>query len=372
MSEATKNNSCNIETKLTKTEHWDAWYEEVIAFCKKEDIFPYLFRPKDSADPYWFKAKTEPELLLAMTSRTRQKLIRIKSLTNKDQQKKEEKQLFNFILEKIKEDKKNHERKKKALDELMIQMKNSTAHVHLRTLNKYKEPYQIFQCLRDTYAPSELDRTIDIIKQCEWLEKCEFYKKGIDNWVHQWGEIDERLPEQGNNKTQRDQLRNSFRQSNSRIDSSLGEALIGATEKSEKQEPFQSLVKDVARYYQQNPPRLGPSATSNAAGKRPESNGSKAPRVICLCGAKHVFADCPYVNQERRTQGWKEDPSVRSKFDILIKKRRAQDIRSDLLKATLAKLGREEKRAKEEQHKKKNGKRTRNISIGQTKKKARL
>ncbi|EED22755.1 hypothetical protein TSTA_062420 [Talaromyces stipitatus ATCC 10500] len=66
-------------------------------------------------------------------------------------------------------------------------------------------------------------------------------------------------------------------------------------------------------------------ATLNGKSDQPEDNKksqmrSKSKDKTCLCGQKHQFEDCPYVNPAKRPKDWESDISIEEKFKNLEKK----------------------------------------------------
>ncbi|EED12020.1 hypothetical protein TSTA_000920 [Talaromyces stipitatus ATCC 10500] len=66
-------------------------------------------------------------------------------------------------------------------------------------------------------------------------------------------------------------------------------------------------------------------ATLNGKSDQPEDNKksqmrSKLKDKTCLCGQKHQFEDCPYVNPAKRPKDWESDISIEEKFKNLEKK----------------------------------------------------
>ena len=41
------------------------------------------------------------------------------------------------------------------------------------SFNKLSQPFQVYEFLKTTYAPTELDRFQDVVNRRNWLIKCE-------------------------------------------------------------------------------------------------------------------------------------------------------------------------------------------------------
>ena len=315
-------------TKLHKTSHWDAWFGEVLAYSRKEGIDQYVLKPEPCEDDEWYKPKKPQGIDY------RQELNRIATLPTVAEQARQEK-LLDYDMDNMKDERKKYDRKIKSLNELGIWMKKSTARIHLGLLNQFGETYEIFEFLKRTYAPTEMDRIEETLKQRDWLVKCDYGKKGIEDWIYQWEDVDRRLTIQ-KDIMERYRLRTQFRQANSRIDPALGAAMIGMVNKSESEVSFQTLTKDALRHYQQNPPNRNDNrdqshfATFNG-------NRQDGTKMSCLCGRDHIFNNCPYVNPDKRPKNFSEERGIREKFDTLITS--STDKRAKALKATLKKLG---------------------------------
>lgn len=76
-----------------------------------------------------------------------------------------------------------------------------TARVHLGTLNRCSEAYEVYEYLKETYASTELDRLQEVLRKRDWLVKADYGRKGIEDWIYQWEEVDTDLHDQGDEES---------------------------------------------------------------------------------------------------------------------------------------------------------------------------
>lgn len=53
-----------------------------------------------------------------------------------------------------------------------------------------------------------------------------------------------------------------------------------------------------------------PTLSGQAQDPKKRSKNNDGPKTPCLCGLTHRWADCPYLNQDARQQGWKPDERI--------------------------------------------------------------
>jgi hypothetical protein len=59
------------------------------------------------------------------------------------------------------------------------------------------------------------------------------------------------------------------------------------------------------------------AALGDAQQSQPSWGTDKLRNINCLCGEAHRFINCPYVNPEKRSSGWRADPDTKKKFDTI-------------------------------------------------------
>ncbi|RYO83029.1 hypothetical protein DL764_009516 [Monosporascus ibericus] len=70
----------------------------------------------------------------------------------------------------------------------------------------------------------------------------------------------------------------------------------------------------------ETPNQTGPSqnAPSNNNNSNRNNNKNDHSNKRCICGAIHLFKECPYIGPKNRPNGWTEDPKIRKKVDECI------------------------------------------------------
>ncbi|KAF2023765.1 hypothetical protein EK21DRAFT_118455 [Setomelanomma holmii] len=94
--------------------------------------------------------------------------------------------------------------------------------------------------------------------------------------------------------------------------------------KDQDEAPFTAIAELVAEYrsyYRRLRPTASSLGTFATLGVAPQEKRDKKERAsqgpTCLCGKKHRFNDCPYVNAKLQDAGWKPDQQTVQKFDRL-------------------------------------------------------
>ncbi|KAF2628803.1 hypothetical protein BU25DRAFT_409834, partial [Macroventuria anomochaeta] len=151
-------------------------------------------------------------------------------------------------------------------------------------------------------------------------------KANLDAWFNEWVTItrlltEARMPEIDGNRSQEDFILSIRGLDHSWAATQL-QGLIRKDQRGEQYASTADLVAEFRSYYRCArliESLIGTFARLGFATKPdgPISRGESIRRVICLCGDKHKFKDCPYVNHSLRQRHWMPDSSIQRKFDEL-------------------------------------------------------
>ena len=169
----------------------------------------YIIGEKGNDDPDWFFPREptpinedeEKERLLAITDNIRFDL---------------EKESPNRRIVERSRDMTKYERKLQAMEEIKLAMKSSAPGVHQDALNGNDHAYQVFEYLEQIYAPSKTFRIQDATRQISWLERADYFQKGIEHWLLTWKDVYKKLIDMGL-PIEGDRLRQRLKKTNARI-----------------------------------------------------------------------------------------------------------------------------------------------------------
>ncbi|OJD24946.1 hypothetical protein ACJ73_03693 [Blastomyces percursus] len=188
---------------------------------------------------------------------------------------------------------------------------------HIRSKNE--DVKEIIRCLRDRLCPSTSDNQRDV--RIRYLDLCKTPKnRGIKKWLDKWSLIEDDI--QDANIIGQFDLETDFLNVNLEIDLGYAQAWAMNIEGNGVTIPFSKLVEQFKRRYKKmnllkdNTPAS--FATLNGISRQ---NTSSSPTTFrnCICGARHQYAQCYYLNPTKKPPAWEENREKRIQINQALK-----------------------------------------------------
>ena len=182
-------NGIQLSVKLDAPRKWDTWNREVKGFAIRDRILDHVIRPEGAGEDWYVPVRPRP-----IDEEAEQTRILAVQDDRSFQMKRDRlnRQLTEYARNVVK-----YERKVQALGDLLWAMKRSASEMHQDTLNNYSKAYEVYDYLRKAYAPSHTFRIHDTTKQMEWLEKADYFQKGVESWILTWKDLAKKLDDMG-------------------------------------------------------------------------------------------------------------------------------------------------------------------------------
>lgn len=318
-----------FNVKLDAPRKWDDWNREVVGFAVRENVLGHVIRPANSTDENWY-IPTRPN---PINERAEQR--RIQSIQD-DKSYQMERDNYNRRLTIYDREIVRFERKERALAELMLAMKRSSGTMHQDTLNEFTHASEVYAYLKQVYAPTQHLRIHDAIRQVEHLEKADYHnqKGGIEGWVTAWKDIHKKLQDM-RMIMDADRLRQRFQKASACINAATATFLLPLSLRDE--DNLVHMVHEALNFYRLNPPPTKGQIQRGFASLQGKKQDGTPKTYKCLDGADHDFANCPYLNPDKRPSGWSGDQQVWKKFADAITN--PKDKRGGAIKGSLQRMG---------------------------------
>ncbi|PZD22874.1 hypothetical protein A1F96_10756, partial [Pyrenophora tritici-repentis] len=242
------------------------------------------------------------------------------------------------------------EKKELALRQFNSEIATTISERRLHWIMNLDTPHARLRKLKNQLCPSTAERESQLLSQYLALRKMP-KRANIESWLDSWEELLElmeaaEMAEVKGTRAQRDFL-DSVQSTDDSWATSQRISMIAKQEEGESFLPVVDLVGRFRLYYRQMKPVASTLGTFAALGDTQEpsqqslSQGTdKLRKINCLCGEKHRFIDCPYVNSAKRSSGWKAELDTKKKFDTI--RSRGDDSKiSAVLRSVEAKLAKQ-------------------------------
>ncbi|KAG9376857.1 hypothetical protein A1F94_012457 [Pyrenophora tritici-repentis] len=248
------------------------------------------------------------------------------------------------------------EKKELALRQFNSEIATTISERRLHWIMNLDTPHARLRKLKNQLCPSTAERETQLLSQYIALRKMP-KRANIESWLDSWEELLElmaaaEMAEVKGTRAQRDFL-DSVQSTDDSWATSQRISMITKQEEGESFLPAVDLVGRFRLYYRQMKPVASTLGTFAALGDPQEvsqqsqisQDTDKFRKINCLCGEKHRFIDCPYVNSAKRSSGWKADLDMKKKFDTIRSRGEGSRISAVLrsVEAKLAKQGQQSK-----------------------------
>ncbi|KAI0570303.1 hypothetical protein Alg215_11137, partial [Pyrenophora tritici-repentis] len=242
------------------------------------------------------------------------------------------------------------EKKELALRQFNSEIATTISERRLHWIMNLDTPHARLRKLKNQLCPSTAERETQLLSQYLALRKMP-KRANIESWLDSWEELLElmaaaEMAEVKGTRAQRDFL-DSVQSTDDSWATSQRISMIAKQEEGESFLPAVDLVGRFRLYYRQTKPVASTLGTFAALGDPQEisQDTDKFRKINCLCGEKHRFIDCPYVNSAKRSSGWKADSDMKKKFDTIRSRGEGSRI-SAVLRSVEAKLAKQAQQSK--------------------------
>ena len=207
----------------------------------------------------------------------------------------------------------SYEKRERALAEMNREISRTIASRHITSIQDDSTPYARLVTLKKLLSPSNSERRFELLERYEKIKRVP--KRGnMDDWFEEYITILREmiradLSDIKDNRAQQDFLR-EVQGLDPAFATHWQQQLIEA-ELDEKE--FLGPVELVQRF-QRHRRGLKPVAASLGTYAVFSPPNSERREITCLCGNKHRFQACPYVNSSLRSANWRPDPRIEARF----------------------------------------------------------
>ena len=296
---------------LSKSQDWDTWISYIRMLATTSQTWE-LIDPSLPEKPSYMKKPVAPVLPAESTNEA---FNRYKMLCSKN-----------------KEDKSEFEKQQASFKEI-IKYIQATISAENATLIQEVEahPYEILLTLKRRLASTSSARELAIEQQYRKL--CEGLRtQDVDKWLDEWIRCfdlakEYRIAEIINEKRSVRDFLLAVDDLDSTFSGSKMDLLDNATmnihtiieefrnrirlRKTKKSAPASHSAFPVAETKE----------SSKDSNKRPSFRGKSIEPAKCICGKKHWYSNCFYLNQKKRPSGWKADPEIQEKVQNAMKEK---------------------------------------------------
>ncbi|EQL38581.1 hypothetical protein BDFG_00152 [Blastomyces dermatitidis ATCC 26199] len=143
--------------------------------------------------------------------------------------------------------------------------------------------------------------------------------RGIEKWLNNWSLIEDDIKEA--DIAGQFNLKKDFLNANLAIDAGYAQAWAKDVRRDKDVISLIELVKDFKEWYREMGILKGdkPMTFATLNGRPQQNTSSSATFRNCICGARHRYAQCYYLNPSRKPPGWEENREKRAQIDQALK-----------------------------------------------------
>lgn len=326
------------ELKLSQSKDWDAWLSVVRAKATGYKIWD-LVDPSKSTKPKGKEEPTKPDLDAMEGDNFTEKHARYKMhLTDYKRELQEQKE------------------QEEAMAKIISFIYDTTSVTNLTYIQKVEiHPWDVLRALQARLAPSDSARSLDLEQQYYRLAKGPSNRQNVDNWLDDYIKMYTQAKEADIAEvTKPKRAYRDFLHAIENQAPTFAEVHEMAMSTAPPETDYEALLFTVIEQYRHHArlkeSKKGKSPASNSAfaadeNKKPKSGRNSSFRgedqspPPCVCGQKHWFTECSYLNEDKRSTDWKPNATTQKKVDEALKdpKKQGQVERSLARYAKLAK-----------------------------------
>src|SRR5580658_6974714 len=250
---------------------------------------------------------------------------------------------YKFLKKEYERELTKHETYKTGLGKIRTKIQESVSRSNLQYTFRKDTPYAMLVALKDRYAPSDTTRIRELKVKYEKLKSSTPNRESLDDWLQRWEVtftecLDYKISDVQENGAVWDFVR-ATEKINSDFAAIWTDKLLDI-EDSSKFPDLYAIVKKFRNFKRERDTHKkkqidlsfatfkgrSDSASSTTAGdkesKESRNGGNKdndtPKRRICFCDQEHLWRDCPYVNDTKRSLGWKPDKDIQEKFERML------------------------------------------------------
>jgi hypothetical protein len=213
-----------------------------------------------------------------------------------------------------------YEQKTKEIRNVRKHIRGTISEKNITVIENLDTPYQILKALKKRLAPTDQARQIEVAKEYGKLkhynkrQKVEDYLTAWETTYSEATTLD--LPDVSGNRSQLD-----FTQAIRAIDASYASTQdYHLSQKARNSEPLPQLydlIEDFRNNYRRIEAAKGSGSGSHSAfGTHRDQDQNRV--LNCLCGEKHMYKECNYINALIRPKGWEGKPEIFEKINYKV------------------------------------------------------
>lgn len=345
---------------LTKSKDWDTWISYIQMRACLYHVWPLIDPTSPVKVPHLVKPSAPMRPIPAPNQPVDSNVLTLYEINC---------ELHEYMLSK-------YEKQQAGFREMTKYIRNTISPANAIYIKKIeRHPYDILVALKKKLAPSDETRSLWI--KTEYHNLCKGPRnQGIDEWLDKWLECCDRAKEYGIGELSGNRSIRDFLFAVRKTHPVYADFQLIMTASSSNVmdvfdiiENFRQLIRleqAIERRSSHSPFRA--EEASKEENKKASFRGKAIEPSECICGKKHWYSNCFYLNLRKRPSGWKADSQIQKKVESAMKN---SNLKAKVERA-LKKNSDIENKKKKPEEKKSEGGRGNNSSIRTTAKSPKL
>jgi hypothetical protein len=250
----------------------------------------------------------------------------------------DEKDEYKFLKKEYERELTKHETYKTGLGKIRTKIQESVSRSNLQYTFRKDTPYHMLVALKDRYAPSDTTRIRELKVKYEKLKSSTPKRESLDDWLQRWEVTFTECLDYKISDVQENGAVWDFVRATEKINSDF--AAIWTDKLLDMDSNFPDLyaiIKKFRNFKRERDTHMRERAdlsfatfkgqsdlTSSTAAENKESRDDRnkdndtPKRRKCFCDQEHLWRDCPYVNESKRSSGWKPDKEIQERLERML------------------------------------------------------
>jgi Reverse transcriptase (RNA-dependent DNA polymerase) len=222
---------------------------------------------------------------------------------------------YKVLRDDYKSDLMEYRRRQAILDSIKAHIFVTVSRVNLSFISDLETPYQILSALQKRVAPTPRAREIELSRVYQDLKQAP-KAQGVDIWLQRWEKTFTEATKLNLPDVLGDRATYDFLIAVKALDSEFSSSHeVDIENRLEKKEALPTLYNIVERY--RNHLRLHRAVSKSSSHSAFATFQNEAPTateeqslLTCVCGEKHLYKNCLYLNEQIRTADWSPNPNT--------------------------------------------------------------
>ena len=300
-STASSNTSTKTSIILNGQDDWDEWIEVVKTAAISGDVWDYINPDTLKGNVPAFTEPNEPAYQDVASASDKRLEIKYSTLTE------DEKEEFKRLQQRYKRNYEAYIRKKAALATIRTKIQESVSRPNLAYTFNCDSSYDMLAKLKERFSPTTTSRTREVLSRYRRLLRAP-RDQAVDIWLQDVEKVYNDCKKLEMLETKGTRAIQDF------LDaiSSLAPEFAGYQANKlleEENIDFYHVVQKFREFIQGTATQRRPQNGAFAAAFQ-----GKTPRT-CVCGIKHLFKDCYYLNKSKRPDNWKPSFKIQKQIE---------------------------------------------------------